>query len=64
MRFAARALPSRGVAAERIYLSLERNMRCAVTPLRPLPVGPIVRLPRGARLPARGVEPWLAIREL
>lgn len=30
MRFTARGLAERGVAAERIYFSLERNMKCAV----------------------------------
>ena len=30
MRFAAQGLRERGVAPERIYLSLERNMKCAV----------------------------------
>jgi NAD(P)H-flavin reductase len=30
MRFSAEALLERGVAAERIYLSMERNMKCAV----------------------------------
>ncbi len=30
MRFSAEALLARGVAAERIHVSMERNMRCAV----------------------------------
>jgi NAD(P)H-flavin reductase len=30
MRFAASALRAQGVAAERIYLSMERNMKCAI----------------------------------
>lgn len=30
MRFTARALAARGVAAERIHLALERNMKCAL----------------------------------
>jgi NAD(P)H-flavin reductase len=30
MRFAIQALTARGVAADRIYLSMERNMKCAV----------------------------------
>ncbi len=30
MRFAADALDRRGVPAERIFVSLERNMKCAV----------------------------------
>jgi NAD(P)H-flavin reductase len=31
MRFAARALGARGVTSERVYISMERNMKCAVT---------------------------------
>ncbi len=58
MRFAARALRHREVAAARIHLSLERNMECAVghcghCQLGPLFVcrdGPVVRLDRVAAL--------------
>ncbi len=41
-----RALLERGVPAERIYVSMERNMKCAVGPVRALPVRARVRLPR------------------
>lgn len=30
MRFCARALADRGISAERVYVSLERNMKCAI----------------------------------
>ena len=30
MRFSAEALLDRGVGADRIYVSMERNMKCAV----------------------------------
>lgn len=30
MRYTARSLLSRGIAADRIYVSLERNMKCAI----------------------------------
>ena len=42
----ARPLPACGVAAERTWLTLERNMACGVGPVRPLPAGAVLRLPR------------------
>jgi len=64
MRFCARELAVRGVGAERVFLSLERNMKCGVglcghCQLGPLFVckdGPVLRLDRVADL--------LATREL
>ena len=53
MRFSADALVERGVAPERIYVSLERNMRCGARPLRPLPARPDAHLPRRSRLHVR-----------
>lgn len=58
MRFAAQALLARGVAAEHIHVSLERNMRCAVgtcghCQLGPFFVcrdGPVFAWPEVARL--------------
>ncbi len=44
MRFTVMELQRRGVATDRIYLSMERNMKCAVGPLRPLPVRAGIRL--------------------
>jgi NAD(P)H-flavin reductase len=64
MRFTVRALLAAGVAAGRIYLSMERNMQCAAAlcghcQLGPFLVcrdGPVFRYPDLAR--------WLTIREL
>lgn len=41
IRFTARALEARGVAAERIRVSLERNMRCAVVRCGHCMLGPL-----------------------
>ena len=36
----SRSALERGLRNEQIWVSLERNMQCAVGPVRPLPVGP------------------------
>ena len=64
MRFATRELQKRGVSDEAIFLSLERNMKCAVGfcghcqfgPEFICKDGPVFRYDRVAR--------WLAINEL
>jgi NAD(P)H-flavin reductase len=64
MRFATRELQKRGVPDDAIFLSLERNMKCAVGfcghcqfgPEFICKDGPIFRYDRVAR--------WLAVREL
>ncbi len=64
MRFAIAALQARGVPAEAIYLSMERNMKCAVGlcghcqfgPHFVCRQGPVFRLPQ--------VEPLMRIREI
>jgi NAD(P)H-flavin reductase len=58
MRFAIEALRERGVAADRIYLSMERNMKCALatcghcqwSDVLVCRDGPVFRLDRVARL--------------
>jgi NAD(P)H-flavin reductase len=64
MRFVARALAVRGVEPERIYLSLERNMKCAVTHCGRCQLGPSFVCREGPVFRLADVEPWLAIREL
>ncbi len=49
MRFSVDAALAAGVPAGRLFVSLERNMRCAVGPLRTLPARRHLRLPRRAR---------------
>ncbi len=64
MRFTVRSLVDRGVASEGIYLSMERNMKCAVGfcghcqfgPSFICKDGPVFSLPR--------VERWLDTREV
>ena len=54
MRFAAAALrDARRAARSAIHVSLERNMKCAIGPLRPLPARAAVRLPGRPGLPLR-----------
>ena len=61
MRFTAAALRERGVADERIHVSLERNMQCASAHCGHCQLGPVLRVPDGpvfryaaGRAPARG----------
>jgi len=64
MRAATRALAGRGLAAEDVYLSMERNMKCAVGmcghcqfgPSFICKDGPVFRLPQ--------IEPLLGLREI
>ena len=44
MRYMASSLRDAGVPEERIYFSMERNMKCAMGILRPLPVRPRIYL--------------------
>ena len=53
MHYAARALLDRGVAPERIYLSMERNMRCGLGHCGHCQLGPTLICRDGAGLPLR-----------
>jgi NAD(P)H-flavin reductase len=64
MRFAQRELIRRGVADQRIYLSLERNMKCAVGLCGHCQFGPAFICKDGPVFTAAKVEPLLRIREL
>ena len=64
MRFAARALRRRGVGADRIHLSMERNMKCAITHCGRCQLGPAFVCREGPVFRLAEFEPWLAIREL
>ncbi len=58
MRFAVRALAARGLGPERIYVSMERNMKCAIgvcghcqyVPYFVCKDGPVLRFDRVASL--------------
>jgi len=64
MRFTARALIARGVPAERIRVSLERNMRCGVGWCGHCQLGPVLICRDGPVLDYARAEPLLTVREL
>jgi NAD(P)H-flavin reductase len=64
MRYAIAALLERGVAPERIQLSLERNMRCGVGHCGHCQLGPTLICRDGPVYPYARAAPWLEVREL
>jgi len=64
MRFTATALEAAGVAPERTYLSLERNMKCAVGQCGHCQFGPTLVCRDGAVMRYDRVRPLLMVREL
>ena len=64
MRFTARALLERGVAPERIWISMERTMRCGVGLCGHCQLGPTLVCRYGPVYPWAQVARWLAVREL
>lgn len=64
MRFAIEALLVRGVAPERIKISLERNMRCGVGHCGHCQLGPTLICRDGPVYTYATAAPWLDVREL
>ena len=64
MRVAARELENRGVAPEQIFLSLERNMKCAVGFCGHCQFGPAFICRDGPVFPLPQIRPLLEVREL
>jgi len=64
MRFTAAALETAGVAPERIFLSLERNMKCAVGQCGHCQFGPTLVCRDGAVMRYDRVRSLLTVREL
>jgi len=64
MRFTAAALEAAGVAPERIHLSLERNMKCAIGQCGHCQFGPTLLCRDGAVLSYDRVSRLLTVREL
>jgi NAD(P)H-flavin reductase len=64
MRFAARALLERGVAAARIHVSMERNMRCGVGHCGHCQLGPTLICRDGPVYRYDELAPLLEVREL
>ncbi|MGA3361195.1 MAG: FAD/NAD(P)-binding protein [Solirubrobacteraceae bacterium] len=64
MRFSVAALRDRGVAPERIYLSMERNMRCAVGHCGHCQLGPTLVCRDGAVYSYDRLAALMGVREL
>jgi len=64
MRFSANALRDAGVAADRIYLSMERNMKCAIGLCGHCQFGPDFICKDGPVMRYDRIAPILAVREI
>ncbi|HTW52331.1 MAG TPA: FAD/NAD(P)-binding protein [Stellaceae bacterium] len=64
MRFAASALRTAGIAPECIYLSMERNMKCAIAQCGHCQFGPVLICRDGAVMRYDRLQPLLTAREL
>jgi NAD(P)H-flavin reductase len=64
MRLSAQALEARGVPPEAIYLSMERNMKCAIGQCGHCQLGPEFVCRDGPVLPWARLGPYLRVREL
>jgi len=64
MRFAVRELMERGVTADRIYVSMERNMKCAVGFCGHCQYGPLFICKEGPVLRYDRISRWFDIKEL
>jgi NAD(P)H-flavin reductase len=64
MRFAARALVDEGLSADRIWISMERSMKCGVGLCGHCQYGPTLICRDGAIYPYPEIEPYMGVREL
>lgn len=64
MRFTVQALTDRGMSEDRIYVSLERNMRCGLGHCGHCQLGPTLICRDGPVYPHSVAGPWLGVREL
>jgi NAD(P)H-flavin reductase len=64
MRFTVRALLAAGVSADRVFLSMERGMRCAVALCGHCQFGPYLICRDGPVFGYPQVDRWLRVREL
>lgn len=64
MRFLVAGLADQGVSADRMYVSMERNMQCGIGHCGHCQLGPTLVCRDGPVYRWSEVEPWLAIREL
>jgi NAD(P)H-flavin reductase len=64
MRFAVAALAEHGVAADRMFASMERNMQCGIGHCGHCQLGPSLVCRDGPVYRWSELERWLSIREL
>jgi len=64
MRFALRELRQRGLADAKIFLSMERNMKCALGWCGRCQFGPAFLCKEGPVLSTARIAPWLSAREI
>ena len=64
MRFTVAALREAGVDADRVFVSMERNMQCGIGHCGHCQLGPTLVCRDGPVYRFSELEPWLAIREL
>ncbi len=64
LRFAALTLVTRGVSKERVYISMERNMHCAIAQCGHCQFGPVFLCREGPVQRYDLIEPWLKVQEL
>jgi NAD(P)H-flavin reductase len=64
MRFSATALEAAGLAQDRIYLSLERNMKCAIAQCGHCQFGPTLVCRDGAVMRYDRISRFMTVREL
>ena len=64
MRFTVAALREARVDADRVFVSMERNMQCGIGHCGHCQLGPTIVCRDGPVYRFSEVEPWLAIREL
>jgi NAD(P)H-flavin reductase len=64
MRLTVRALVDEGLSPERIWISMERSMKCGVALCGHCQFGPSLICRDGAVYPYPAIEPYLGVREL
>jgi NAD(P)H-flavin reductase len=64
MRFTVRELLAAGVASDRVYLSMERNMQCAAALCGHCQLGPFLVCRDGPVFGYQRLARWLSVREL
>jgi len=64
MRFVALALADKGLAEDSVYLSMERNMKCAIGHCGHCQLGPTFICRDGPVFTWRRLKPLLAVKEL